>query len=576
MLRTFYSKPSIQRMYFQSFKSAEVDYEEKFSNTKKLNRTSVDIDTDLNINDNSLRDYTTTTAASTVEPIAKSMLYQDPYPECECGYKNGGEERTMPEPMIYSLEDDNDTYRPSAHMTAKFVCQKHMKDVEKLPSDFKDFFVIHQKQFHSDITSDTDSSDSDSSEDYDDLACCIYAMGTKMVILPNVHEPNNRSEMDLPYRGAARSLMPFNIFIVNPFDTRNRQRNAGSSSDNNQPGPSGGSNSNDTSTSQKAVNTDGGECSTANKVGCEKRKLDDSDSEADDESANKKRKVANNRESGCETIDSMESVKEDSESVSNDAQENEDIRHSSVDDLSNETNDEISKKSENIRNIDLKNEPSCSGSMTPDTKKMTENTSSKKWDSDSDSDTEKEKKMTPKERHKRKGRRSTDSGDGLSGKKKICKTREPQMDGNVAQVPLLDAGRGQRLEWAAEEREEGSGDQRPSTSRADRGPPNIRGNVINRAVEQLIFRGVGQLQPMQLQQEGWNLPNKISLRRISLRGYNKVTNMALLYLRYLQIELLDLTYTSVTKQEIENFLLYNPNCRVIHPMYCVCKPRNPF
>nr|CAH7725302.1 unnamed protein product [Callosobruchus chinensis] len=229
ILRTFYSKPSIQRMYFQSYKSAEVDYEEKFkSHAKKLNRTSVDINADLNISDNCLRDYTSTTAAGSVEPIAKSMLYQDPYPECECGYKNGDEDRTMPDPTKFSLEDDCDTYRPSDHMTAKFVCQKHLKDVEKLPSDFKDFFLIHQKQFHSDITSDTDSSGSDSSEDYDNLSCCIYAMGTKMVILPNVHEPNNRSEMNLPCRDGSRKFIPFNIFIVNPLDARNnRQQNAG-------------------------------------------------------------------------------------------------------------------------------------------------------------------------------------------------------------------------------------------------------------------------------------------------------------------------------------------------------------
>nr|CAI5848163.1 unnamed protein product [Callosobruchus analis] len=468
VLTTFYSMPSIQRMYFQSYKSAEVDYDEKFkSNAKDLNRTSVDINTDLNISDKNLRGYGYTTAASSVEPITKSMLYQDPYPEC--GYKNGGNERTMPEPM-YSLEDDSETYRPSAHMVTKFVCHRHMKDVEKLPN----------------ITSDTDSSDSDASEDYDDLACCIYAMGTKMVILPNVHEPNNRSEMDLP------------------------------SSANNQPGPSGASSNNkSTAKVQEAGNADGGECSTANKVGYEKRKLDDSDSETDNECSIKKRKVRNNRESSCETVDST------------DGEENEDSHHRSAEKKEKKTG----QKSRNIENSDFKNETECSGSMKPDTKKMTENTRSKTCDSDSDSDTEKEEIKTLKERHKRKGKRFSDSGGGPSVKKMICETREPQIDGNLAQV-FQEADHRGRLEA-----------------------------TNDRAVEQSIFGGVRPLPPMQLQQDLMQIPHKISLRRLSLRGYKKVTKMALLYLRYLQIELLDLTYTSITKQEIENFLLYNPNCR---------------
>ncbi|KAG5891799.1 hypothetical protein JTB14_006190 [Gonioctena quinquepunctata] len=77
-------------------------------------------------------------------------------------------------------------------------------------------------------------------------------------------------------------------------------------------------------------------------------------------------------------------------------------------------------------------------------------------------------------------------------------------------------------------------------------------------------------------QDRWRQKRKIPLRRLSLRGYRRVTDVTLNYIANLEIELIDLTYTSVTKQGIENFLVHNPNCRVIHPLYCTCKPKNRF
>lgn len=69
---------------------------------------------------------------------------------------------------------------------------------------------------------------------------------------------------------------------------------------------------------------------------------------------------------------------------------------------------------------------------------------------------------------------------------------------------------------------------------------------------------------------------KVSIRRLSLRGYRRITDVTLYCLKHLNLELLDLTYTDVTKSGIEHFLSDNPNCRVIHHYYCRCKPRNPF
>lgn len=68
---------------------------------------------------------------------------------------------------------------------------------------------------------------------------------------------------------------------------------------------------------------------------------------------------------------------------------------------------------------------------------------------------------------------------------------------------------------------------------------------------------------------------KSCLQRLSLRGYRKITDRGLEYLKHLNMDLLDLTYTTVTKDGIENFLVTNPNCRIIHPLYCVCKPIRP-
>lgn len=70
--------------------------------------------------------------------------------------------------------------------------------------------------------------------------------------------------------------------------------------------------------------------------------------------------------------------------------------------------------------------------------------------------------------------------------------------------------------------------------------------------------------------------HKVSLRCLSLRGYKRITDTTLQYIKHLNLELLDLTYTSVTKEGIESFLVENTNCRIIHQNYCRCKPKNPF
>lgn len=65
---------------------------------------------------------------------------------------------------------------------------------------------------------------------------------------------------------------------------------------------------------------------------------------------------------------------------------------------------------------------------------------------------------------------------------------------------------------------------------------------------------------------------QVPLRRLSLRGYNAITDISLNYINQLELELLDLTYTDITENAINLYLIDNPKCRVIHEKFCVCQP----
>lgn len=63
------------------------------------------------------------------------------------------------------------------------------------------------------------------------------------------------------------------------------------------------------------------------------------------------------------------------------------------------------------------------------------------------------------------------------------------------------------------------------------------------------------------------------MRYLSLRGYNKVTDVSLQSLKHLFLDLLDVTMTQVTASGVRAFLQSNPNCRVIHETACKCGPK---
>lgn len=69
---------------------------------------------------------------------------------------------------------------------------------------------------------------------------------------------------------------------------------------------------------------------------------------------------------------------------------------------------------------------------------------------------------------------------------------------------------------------------------------------------------------------------KCGLKQLSFRGYGRVSNMTLKNVADLHLDLLDVTYTKCTKKGILDFLRTNPNCRVLHKEFCVCRPKMDF
>lgn len=63
---------------------------------------------------------------------------------------------------------------------------------------------------------------------------------------------------------------------------------------------------------------------------------------------------------------------------------------------------------------------------------------------------------------------------------------------------------------------------------------------------------------------------KVPLRRLSLRGFNRITNYTLRCINNLDLDILDLTYTSVTVDGIKTYLKSHPLCRIVHEQFCTC------
>lgn len=70
------------------------------------------------------------------------------------------------------------------------------------------------------------------------------------------------------------------------------------------------------------------------------------------------------------------------------------------------------------------------------------------------------------------------------------------------------------------------------------------------------------------------LPRDIptNIKELSLRGY-LVTDKTLVALKEMDLDLLDVTNTKVTITGVQQFMMSNPQCRLIHESACVCRPR---
>lgn len=73
-----------------------------------------------------------------------------------------------------------------------------------------------------------------------------------------------------------------------------------------------------------------------------------------------------------------------------------------------------------------------------------------------------------------------------------------------------------------------------------------------------------------------DLKARCKLSRLSLRGYPRITDASLQYLKDIQLELLDVSYTNVTARGVRDFMVVHPDCRVVHESACICGPRMHF
>ncbi|KAB0800649.1 hypothetical protein PPYR_06389 [Photinus pyralis] len=62
------------------------------------------------------------------------------------------------------------------------------------------------------------------------------------------------------------------------------------------------------------------------------------------------------------------------------------------------------------------------------------------------------------------------------------------------------------------------------------------------------------------------------LKEISFRGSVLITDASLVHLRHLELDLLDVTGTNITREGVQEFMKCNPQCWVIHESVCVCRP----
>ncbi|KAJ8976594.1 hypothetical protein NQ317_005784 [Molorchus minor] len=465
LLRTFYIKDSLQTLYFQGIKSAELDYGEIISDKTYLEKVKYPYPDEFvgytTIYDESLYEYVNTIAPDFIEPMpGSSMLYKDPYPECTCNYKE-------------KVEDINMNSEPE---------------------------------------SDSDSADSDT-----DLNCCMYGMGRKMILLAPRQNHELRQEILEIRNNAMRDNSNVNqpATSVGSPPVADPHREEGNS---NRPGTS--RNFHDESNRRRY-----------------KRRRSDSDP-GPDVSPPKKMKVEDTNEP-----DELD-VEEHAARVNGLSE--------TVTEMNNRVNECLQKGLLALQHPPVNpNRPGPSryqegqlygvnfGTSQPETV-STANAKPFSPESPKDNPSSEEEASTSRVSPQRlQNLREDSSFRVISPPTEESPRNENSPPLNENNLVCLEPRR------------------QPAVI-------NLRNRHLRRFINPLYERDE-------------NAPKKkLQLHRLSLRGSKRITDAALHYIKNLNIDLLDLTYTSVTKRGIQYFLNSNPNCRIIHPSYCVCKPNNPF
>lgn len=75
---------------------------------------------------------------------------------------------------------------------------------------------------------------------------------------------------------------------------------------------------------------------------------------------------------------------------------------------------------------------------------------------------------------------------------------------------------------------------------------------------------------------GADTKTRTAIKKLSLRGFGRITDCTLDYLNALKLDLLDVTRTGVSVGAVANFIRQNPMCRVLHESACTCLPNMHF
>ncbi|XP_018565959.1 uncharacterized protein LOC108906990 [Anoplophora glabripennis] len=550
LLRTFYPKESLQSLYFQSLKSAEVDYKEYIFNQSYMRAESSNRsrEGDNSVCDESLFEYINLSACDIIDKTPESVLYKDPYPECTCNCNKKDE--SCPPPLVNF--DEYYVCMPPRRKSIKFVCQRHIQDVEKLSHHFREFFLSNQHQFYADVKAsevESEPGSSDSESDDNCGTCCMYGMGRSMILLSPGNNPGTIEEEVLELNPDEREQggRVVSIFISTP------QRDGFSNSQNNpNPIPSTSRSVEDNSINENLENT-------RNEA---KRRLSEDKDPEDDEQSKSKRprrnedlKQLSDEAKAAEASELIESAHKMGKNV------NEFLRNSM----------EICNKSIGCR------DRGASTSRIEDLETGSDNTVNPVEKAPSNADV-------------------TDPGvaknifedkTGVASTSKDCSSSKPPDVGESSSSQNSRGTQNKRRSRLQEAKiyivnNNQSNDANVSSNNkaAEEGEPSrqpVGNNAPRTAIITIRNRERSRyVNPLFVQFENKHIKKKSRLRRLSLRGFRRITNVALDYIKNLKLDLIDLTYTSVTKEGIENFLAYNPNCRVIHPLYCICKPLNPF